>query len=394
MSIDIKGMKIYNKDEEISVKRIQAIPYENGRSFLRNIRFYAYTVPRLLSVSSPGYFGGKYFSKARSFLRHVTLFILILFTALVFGMLLQAAFPQLLPWPIRIYYTGNKNSLILDHIVLCMRLIYSKVETIPNLPFMSSSKEPAFSAFMWSNVTFLGDDWYTSLCTRSFYNVSIWEISLLALAQYLFYDDDIKEMLQFMSIHMGTDWIIRERHGTDCITPDSSRKPTGWDGYFEFYGAKNDLSVIAIRRTDMTSFKDLIIDVSLYFDVVLYHILSNIVPGAVILPSEFVADLLRLTSIPALSNRQIETWNSLTKSQNTSLRLCGNNNYRRDFFIDVYNHISYIGSRPHPPRHVLLTGHSLGGAVPLLLEVKWVLKLWVLVPLSTRARYPLIKTVA
>ncbi|ORC93521.1 uncharacterized protein TM35_000013980 [Trypanosoma theileri] len=387
MFIDMKGMMIYSKDEEIPVKRIQVHPYGNGKSFLRNPRFYTYTVPRLLSVQSSGYIAGEYFRKARSFLRHVTSLMLILFTGLVCGMLLQAAFPQLRPWPVRIYSTENKDALLLDHIVVRMGLFSSssssssqKGAMISNLPYISSSRESPFSAFMWNNVnntnnisnnisnntnniTLLGDDWYPSLCTRSFYDVSIWEISLLALAPYLFYEDDVKELLQFMSMHMGTDWRIRERHGTDCISTDSSRKPTGWDGYYEFYSAKNDLSVISIRGTDMTSFKDLLIDVNIYFDVVLYHILSNIVPGAVILPSEFVADLLRLASIPASSKQRIESWKSLTKSQNSSLRFCANNNYGRDFFVDVYNHLSYIGTRPNPPKHVLLTGHSLGGAV-------------------------------
>ncbi|KEG13143.1 hypothetical protein DQ04_01191110 [Trypanosoma grayi] len=362
--MDVKAMKLYFDGEEVPIERTQVVPYGNARSFLRNGLFYAYAVPRLLSVQSAGYFGGERFRRVRVVLRMVTVFCLLLFAALVCGILLQAAFPSLRPWPVRAYLSEDMSAFTIDHIVVRMHLMSNQANFTPHPPYTSSTAtEPAFSAFKWSNATTLSEDWYPSLCTRSFYGVSIWEISLLALAPYLFNEEEVNEMLRFMSMHMGTDWVIRERHGTDCITVDSSTVPTGWDGFFDFYSAKNDVSVIAVRGTDMTSAKDLLIDVNLFIDAVLYHFLSSIVPGAVVLPSELIADLLRLASLPATSEQIPKSWESLVSKNNTSLSVCENNNYRRDFFVDVINHIGYVGSRPSRPKNVLLTGHSLGGAV-------------------------------
>ncbi|RNF04637.1 hypothetical protein TraAM80_04932 [Trypanosoma rangeli] len=361
--IDIKDMKLHRDEELVDLERKQIVEYGSAQSFLYNGRFYAYTVPRLISAQSSGLFGGVQFRRVYVLLRMITSCCLLAFAALVCGLLFQAAFPQLRPWPVRVHASEDGSALTVDHIVVRMHFLSSQANVTPNLPLTSPVTASASAAFEWRNTTSLGEDWYPSLCARTFYNISIWEISLLALTSYLFNDDEVSEMLNFMSMHMGSDWVVRERHGTDCITLDSFTEPTGWDGYYDFYSSKHDLSVIAIRGTDMTSFRDFLIDVNVFFDVVLYHLLSNIVPGAVILPSELIADLIRLASLPATTNREHETWKTLTASQNKGPRLCETNNYRRDFFVDVYNHLGFVGNQPNPPKHVLLTGHSLGGAV-------------------------------
>ncbi|EAN99169.1 hypothetical protein TcCL_NonESM02366 [Trypanosoma cruzi] len=361
--IDIKAMKIHRDGEEVDLERKQITEYGNAHSFIWDGRFYAYTVPRMISVQSSRHFGGKHFRRVYVLLRMITSCCLMAFTALVMGLLFQAAFPQLHPLPVRVSVSADGNALTVDHIVLRMHLLSGQADVTPTLPIASSAMGSASAAFKWHNATSLGEDWYSSLCARTFHDISIWEISLLALASYLSNDDEVKEMLDFMSMHMGSDWVVRERHGTDCISIDSSTQPTGWDGYYDFYSAKHDMSIIAVSGTDMTSFRDFLIDVNLFFEVVLYHLLSNIIPGAVILPSELIADLIRLASLPAAKNRESETWETLVSSRNTNLRVCENNNYRRDYFADVYNHLAFVGSRPNPPKHVLLTGHSLGGAV-------------------------------
>ncbi|RNF24705.1 uncharacterized protein Tco025E_02385 [Trypanosoma conorhini] len=361
--IDIKAMQLHRRGELVDIERQQIVEYGNAQSFIYNGLFYAYTIPRFISVRSSRLFGGIQFRRVYMLLRMITTCGLLAFTALVCGLLFQAAFPQLRPWPVRVHAAEDGNALSVDHIVVRMHFLSSQANVTPNLPPTSPVTASASAAFKWQNTTSVGEDWYPSLCARTFYNVSIWEISLLALTSYLFNDDEVHEMLNFMSMHMGSDWVIRERHGTDCIALDSSTEPTGWDGYYDFYSAKHELSVIAVRGTDMTSFRDFLIDVNVFFDVVLYHLLSNIVPGAVILPSELIADLIRLASLPATTKREHETWETLTASQNAGPRLCENNNYRRDFFVDVYNHLAFVGSQPNPPKHVLLTGHSLGGAV-------------------------------
>ncbi|CBH10618.1 hypothetical protein, conserved [Trypanosoma brucei gambiense DAL972] len=374
VSGDMERMRLISDGKEIPLQRVVIERIGESRSLSKKAVFLAYAFPRVLHAQKPNYLGGKHFRTGRLLLRTITSILLTFFALLVAGVILQAAFPELRKWPVRLRISEGGEILTIDHIVVRMHLLSRNASANPLSPPVTSAMTPAHAAFQWGNTTAFNTDWYASLCAREFHGASVWEVSLLALATYLSTEEEVRQMLHFMNTHMETDWIMRERHGMDCVAVDSSTKPTEWNGYFDFYSAKHDLSVVAIRGTDMTSAIDFLVDFNMFFEVVLYHLLSNFVPGAGILPSHLIADLIGLASLRSDGNFQYGTWESLiaeSKADDKNNKLqCVSNNYRRDFFADVYNHIRYIGSRSKRPKHVILTGHSLGGAVASIVGAK------------------------
>ncbi|GET92202.1 hypothetical protein, conserved [Leishmania tarentolae] len=382
MLIDIRRMKIvYTSGAEVRLKRQVVIPPGALRRYVFEYNFYAYTLPRLLSLQSPGNFSGSKFRKMRVVLRLISMTLLLLYALLVSGLLLQAAFPQLRPLPVRVTAAADNSYLIFDHIVVRLHLLsqnasrrVAKVNTSSMAPERDSSGVPvaASNAFMWHNITSAeNEDFYPQLCTRQYGETSVWELALLALAPYLFNVEEFNTMLRFLNVHMGSDWVIQPLHGASCVPDDSNHQPTGWSGFYEVYSEKRNTSVITVRGTDLFSFTDFLFNTNVFFEVVLYQLMTALIPGTVVVPKDLIVDLLRTASLPADSYGDVyETWKELTMSGNHSMRRCQQNNFRRDFFADLYNHIAYVGSRPTHPRHLLLTGHSLGGAVAAIVAAQ------------------------
>ncbi|CAC9537321.1 conserved hypothetical protein [Leishmania infantum JPCM5] len=382
MLIDIRRMKIlYAGGAEVRLKRQVVIPPGALRRYLFEYHFYAYTLPRLLSLQSPGYFSGSKFRTMRVVLRFISVTLLLLYALLMSGLLVQAAFPQLRPLPVRVAAAADNSYLTFDHIVVRLHLLSqnasrraAEVNTsnVALEGYLSGVPVAASSAFMWHNITSAeNEDFYPQLCTRQYGETSVWELALLALAPYLFNVEEFNTMLRFLNVHMGSDWVIQPRHGASCVPGDSNHQPTGWSDFYEVYSEKRDTSVIAVRGTDMFSFTDFLFNTNVFFEVVLYQLMTTMIPGTVVVPKDLIVDLLRTASLPADSYGDVyETWAELTRSGNHSLRRCQQNNFRRDFFADLYNHIAYVGSRPTHPRHLLLTGHSLGGAVAAIVAAQ------------------------
>lgn len=375
MSIDIRRMKIvYASGAEVRLRRQVVFPPGALRRYLFDYHFYAYTLPRLLSLQSPGYFSGSKFRTMRVVLRILSMTLLLLYGLFVSGLIMQAAFPRLRPLPVRVAAAADNSHLTFDHIVLRMHLLSQEASRSAAEKNTSSSvmegylsgvPEAASSVFRWNNITSAEkEDFYPQLCRREYYNTSVWEIALLAVTPYLFNVEEFNSMLRFLNAHLGSDWAIQPHHGASCVPGDSNHRPTGWTDFYEVYSKQRDTAIIVVRGTDMFSFKDFFFNINIFFEVALYQLMTTFIPGSAMVPKDLVVDLLRTTSLPAEADGDVyETWAELTSSTNHSLRGCQQNNYGRDFFADLYNHIAYIGSRPSRPRHILLTGHSLGGAV-------------------------------
>ncbi|KAG5467786.1 hypothetical protein LSCM4_00870 [Leishmania orientalis] len=382
MLIDIRRMTIlYAGGAEVRLKRQVVIPPGALRRYVFSYHFYAYTLPRLLSLQSPGYFSGSKFRTMRVVLRFISMTLLLLYALLVSGLIVQAAFPQLRPLPVRVTAAADNSHLTFDHIVVRMHLLSQNASprtaeaNTSNSAlegYLSGMPEAASSAFMWHNITSAeNEDFYPQLCTRQYGETSVWELALLAVAPYLFNVEEFNTMLRFLNTHMGSDWVIQPRHGASCVPGDSNHQPTGWSDFYEVYSEKRDTSVIAVRGTDMFSFTDFLFNTNIFFEVVLYQLMTTLIPGTVVVPKDLIVDLLRTASLPADSYGDVyETWAELTRSGNHSLRLCQQNNFGRDFFADLYNHIAYVGSRPTHPRQLVLTGHSLGGAVAAIVAAQ------------------------
>lgn len=375
MTIDMRRLSIvYAGGAEVRLKRQVVFPPGALRRYLFDSRFYAYTLPRLLSLQSPGYFSGSKFRTMRVVLRFLTMSLLLMYGLLVSGLIVQAAFPRLRPLPVRVTAAADNSHLTFDHIVVRMHLLSqaaSRSEAERNTSnsvlegYLSGLPEAASSAFQWSNITSAeNEDFYPQLCRREYYNTSVWEMALLAVAPYLFNIEEFNSMLRFLNAHLGSDWAIQPRHGGSCVPGDSNHRPTGWTDFYEVYSARRDTAIIAVRGTDMFSFTDFLFNINVFFEVALYQLMTTFIPGSAVVPKDLIVDLLRTASLPAEAEGDVhETWAELTSSGNHSLRACQQNNYGRDFFADLYNHIAYRGSRSSHPQHIVLTGHSLGGAV-------------------------------
>ncbi|CCW66617.1 unnamed protein product [Phytomonas sp. Hart1] len=383
MSFDMDNMLIkYSNGTEIQISRKQIIPNGAARRLTRIREFYFYVLPRLLSLQSQCYFVGSTFRTARIILRAVYITILILFAFIVSGMLVQAAFPELRPIPVRARASHGGRLLTFDHIVVHMHLLSRSNVTCETDDAMRAMHTAKLSNFKWLKPTSNdNEDLYPYLCTRDYYGTSVWELALLALAPYLSSTEEIGTMLNYMNTNMGSDWVVQPRYGTACVPTNSNHKPTGWTGFYDFYSISRNMSVIAVRGTDLFSFTDFLIDIDLFFETVLYQFMTMVVPGSVVVPKELVVNLIRLVSLQEklwspidtpshVEPSSEETWAHLLNSTNKSLRECKYNNYHRNFYADVYNHLVFRGLQPDHPKHVVLTGHSLGGAVAAILAAQ------------------------
>lgn len=357
MSFNIDKMQISEAGLKYKVSRIQVIPYGASRRYRFNIQFYLYTLPRLLSLQNRGDFSGTKYRAARVILRVLVAATFVSLVVLVAGIIFQTTLPFLRPPPARVSVSSEGDYLTFDHIVVRL-LFFAKGQK--SAPPSSSN----LTRIKWNGVRSAGgEDFYPLLCTREFFDTSVFELAVLALVPYLFSSSHMTQMVEFINSHFKSDWVLRELHGTDCDSDDHPyREPSAWNGFVDLYSIKRNLTVVAIRGTDLFSFKDFLIDVNLFFETVIYQFAASNIPGAVFTPQNLIEDLIRIASIPPDELPTFETWDALSLKKHASLPKCHLNNYRRDFYMDVNNHLAFIATRGNSSR-VLLTGHSLGGAL-------------------------------
>lgn len=360
MSFDIGKMQVTMSKTAYKVSRVQVIPFGALRTFRFNLQFYLFTFPRLLSLQHRGDFSGKYFRAIRIMLRVMVVSTFVIILSLVGGIVIQASVPFVRAPAVRAW-VSDKAVLAFDHVVLRLFFISAAIE--PSVPYSNSSLAKDLST-KWNGIhSSDGEDFYPQLCRREFYGASIFEVAVLAMIPYLFHAADMHKMIDFINFHFGSDWVLRERFGSACQRA-ANRQPSGWNGYVDLHSVQKNLTVISIRGTDLFSFKDFLIDVSLYFESILYQVAATNVPGAILTPKNLVEDLIRMASIPSEDNN-FETWEEIS-SRKSGATLCHVDNYRRDFFVDVHNHLSYVGSHGLSS-NVLLTGHSMGGTLAAII---------------------------
>lgn len=357
MSFDLSKMQIIDSNNAWKVARVQVFPCGTLRRLRFNTQFYLFSFPRLLSLQNRGNFSGAKFRAVRIILRFFVTSMLVTFFALVFGIVVQACFPLLRPPPVRALISNDGTSLRFDHIVVHLSFFSQNASVRKPETDFSSGAAISYLSDVHSPK---GDDFYPQLCNREYFKTSVFEVAVVALLPYLFNSTEVSRMVDYINGLFDSDWELRENHGSSCSSASLDTEPSGWKGFIDVYSAARNLSIVAIRGTDMFSFKDFLMDVNLYFETILYQFVICNLPGSIATPTNLVEDLIRLSTFPF--ERTVAKWDSLPRLNDTSLPECQNNNYRRDFFADVVNHLTFIGSRRERSQ-ILLTGHSMGGSI-------------------------------
>lgn len=356
VSLDLSNMVMTPRNQpSLRIERIEQPHNKRPSSFfeLRKLDYFLFALPRLFALQSQGSFGGRRFRNVRVLLRTVTVTLLIALVFIVSGMVIQAAFPQLRPVPVRVSVSSD-NTMTIDHFIVKL-----------SAQVVSSKNASVSAGSMMSGDELQQADVYPSLCAKKVGGVLAWELSWLSVAAYVTDRNAVRRIVSFMNEFMGSHWEVRFPSSLDDVD-DSDDDFSVWDGYMEFYNAPMNLSVISVRGTDLTSFADVLQDVNMFFEVALYQIFSNIVPGASVLPSSLVADFIKLgAGVESISRTR--SWQSLSKKFSSeaikSKSDFWNSTNSREYYASVYNYIVAAKHRPEPPKNVVLVGHSLGGAV-------------------------------
>jgi hypothetical protein len=212
-------------------------------------------------------------------------------------------------------------------------------------------------------------------------SVSTFEAALLALLPYLNSRHDVYAALAFFNAALNSDWTARyaplrlesvlpavapggnpfapgpaEVSALDLDGPSRpARRP--WRSFIELASASRQKVVVAVRGTDLMSVFDMFQDVDMYVETFVYHALTIMVPGLSAVPSSLAVSLIELAAswwparsifppAAAASDGEEEARDAVATSER--------------HYYDILRR--YVRARNFT-EPVVLTGHSLGGAI-------------------------------
>lgn len=365
LSLDLKAMTMTARNSVPQViERIDQSKLTSSSSsrtlWSDVLKFFVFAFPRLVVMQSAAAYGGRRFRNVRILLRTVTMTLLLVFIGIVAGVVVQAAIPQLRPLPVKVDVSHDR--LAIDHFLVKLTAYVSAHRpSDPQVSDLTATQNVDEKEEDYKNE---GDlypvvealDAYPSLCKKTVHGVNVWELSWLSTIAYITNQTTVERITEFMNTHMHSDW--------SPLFP--STETLWWNGFIEFHSKRRNVSVVAVRGTDLTSFEDALQDINMFFEVALYQTLSSIVPGATLLPSSLVSDFIQLAS--GVDSLAMSGWvKGLLPRRDSETSAAAAS---RDYFLDVQHFTEGLKARPSPPRNVVLVGHSLGGAVAHLVGNK------------------------
>uniref|UniRef100_K3WLR8 Fungal lipase-type domain-containing protein n=1 Tax=Globisporangium ultimum (strain ATCC 200006 / CBS 805.95 / DAOM BR144) TaxID=431595 RepID=K3WLR8_GLOUD len=170
-------------------------------------------------------------------------------------------------------------------------------------------------------------------CSNRFNGLSLVDLGLLAEAAYFNpLSNDTDQFVATMFAESFPGVVVR--------LPELNTKTGSKLDFFETYFPSLNTSVISVRGTDIWRFTDFIEDVKMFFEPVVFAILSAIFPTIRIWPDVTFSTLIELYSeLIALCGLQHESW----------------------YYHELLEYVNSIQDRD-----VLLTGHSMGGGIARL----------------------------
>ncbi|OQR97765.1 transmembrane protein, partial [Thraustotheca clavata] len=174
---------------------------------------------------------------------------------------------------------------------------------------------------------------YYASCGNRWNNLSLVDYALMSQAAY--FNPTGKDLSLFLeSVFPPTK---DNKPMFDVRIPDNYTQHGSKVEFFEAYSSKLNLSVISVRGTDVGRFRDLIEDVKMFAEPVIFAIISSIFPTIRIWPDVTFSTLIELYhEMMSLFGLSHEYW----------------------YYHELMHYVQSIDDR-----NVILTGHSLGGGI-------------------------------
>ncbi|ETW10200.1 hypothetical protein, variant [Aphanomyces invadans] len=169
-------------------------------------------------------------------------------------------------------------------------------------------------------------------CGNRWFNLSLVDYALLSQAAYFNPQND--QLRDFVSTVFRSD---TEDPRFDIRLPENYTAHSSKVEFFEAYSNDLNVSVISVRGTDVGRFRDFIEDAKMYAEPVIFVILSSIFPTIRMWPDVTFSTLIELY-------HELATMFGLT--------------HEYWYYHELLQYVKSIHDR-----NVILTGHSLGGAI-------------------------------
>jgi lipase ATG15 len=312
-------------------------------------------MPRLLLLQSRHSFTGTRFNRTRIVLKVVTAILISILFAIVGGAIAQETVAFLRPVKMLAEKVSHRaqheasthgfEEIVVRHLVVDLHIEFDPLQRLDTDVVLRP--EPLSEK---SNNGDGDGDGLGTLCIREHKGVTLFEMGVLTVAAYLHDREAVFTFVNGTNDAFGSDWEL-VFPGVNDTGP--SRLPRGgWKSLVEVHSATRNVSLIIVRGTDFTSFFDVLQDISIYVESFLYQLMTHIVPASHLVPARLVSDTIELA---AAIEAYIVPW--------IDRRVTHDNVFERHFHDIVARYVVERFPTPEARRHVVLTGHSLGGAV-------------------------------
>ena len=189
---------------------------------------------------------------------------------------------------------------------------------------------------------------FNGLCSRRFQGgVNMGDLAYFSFLAYFEKNADFDTLLEFFRVYRKgmSDWEVAHVHRSDLQNGNHLV-------FYEFHSRSNNASIIAIRGTDPSAFSDLLQNVGMYLEAVIFSLLAFFLPGSSMIPESVIVDFVYLAS--RVERFAQDVW-------------APSDHERRHYWMPVYQHAARISRTTNV---IAVTGHSLGGSLAMIVGAR------------------------